>query len=98
MQTRKVAVVDNFHGTLVADPYRWLENSKDPEVAQWVERQNALTEEFLSSDDPRPAIRRRLQELWDYPRTQLPRGRELGIFTNTTAVCRTSRFCTADSA
>lgn len=73
MQTRKVAVVDNFHGTLVADPYRWLENSKDPEVAQWVERQNALTEEFLSSDDPRPAIRRRLQELWDYPRTQLPR-------------------------
>lgn len=39
MQTRKENVVDNFHGTLVADPYRWLENSGDPEVAAWVARQ-----------------------------------------------------------
>ena len=73
MQTRKENVVDNFHGTLVADPYRWLENSGDPEVAAWVARQNELTEEFLSPGDPRPAIKERLLELWDYPRTQLPR-------------------------
>lgn len=73
MQTRKVDVVENFHGTWVADPYRWLENSRDPEVREWVDRQNERTEEFLKTPERRPAIKERLAELWDYPRTFLPR-------------------------
>ncbi|HPT83450.1 MAG TPA: prolyl oligopeptidase family serine peptidase [Limnochordia bacterium] len=73
MHTRKVDVIDDFHGTLVADPYRWLENSQEPEVQEWVSRQNELTAQFLSTTDVRQAIKARLQELWDYPRTFLPR-------------------------
>lgn len=74
MQTRKENVVENFHGTLVTDPYRWLENNTDPEVQEWVQKQNELTEEFLSSGvDSRAAIRQRLLELWNFPRINLPR-------------------------
>src|SRR5690554_3314587 len=73
MQTRKENIVDNFHGTLVPDPYRWLENSGDPEVQEWVAKQNARTENFLTEDDIRPELKKRLEELWNYPRTQLPR-------------------------
>ncbi|HOQ73324.1 MAG TPA: prolyl oligopeptidase family serine peptidase [Limnochordia bacterium] len=80
MQTKKVNVVEDYHGTPVADPYRWLEDSGDPEVQVWVERQNALTEAFLQGEDPRPAIKARLQELWNYPRTQLPRRAGSWIF------------------
>ena len=73
MQTRKDNVVDDFHGTLVADPYRWLENSGDPEVAEWVEKQNEVTQVFLEPVETREAIQARLLELWNYPRTNLPR-------------------------
>ncbi len=72
MQTRKVDVTENYHGTLVADPYRWLENAEDPEVQEWVRGQGSLTEEFLSEVSTRSAIKGRLQELWDYPRCSLP--------------------------
>lgn len=73
MQTRKENIIDNFHGTLVSDPYRWLENSGDPEVQEWVAKQNELTQRFLAEDDFRPLLKKRLEELWNYPRTQLPR-------------------------
>ncbi len=71
MKTRKDNVVDNFHGTLVADPYRWLENT-DPEVDSWVDQQHELTAQFFASEDPRADLRMRLTELWDYPRTFVP--------------------------
>ena len=98
MQTKKVNVVEDYHGTPVADPYRWLEDSGDPEVQVWVERQNALTEAFLQGEDPRPAIKARLQELWNYPRTQLPRRAGSWIFLKRTAASRTSRCSTANGA
>ena len=72
MQTRKDNTVDMFHGTSVADPYRWLENGEDPEVVRWVERQQELTEGFFETMDPRQDLKRRLTELWDYPRVSLP--------------------------
>ncbi len=73
-KTRRGEVVDTYHGTRVADPYRWLEadvrQSKD--VADWVAAQNRLTFDYLESIPQRQAIRRRLAELWDYPKYSSP--------------------------
>ena len=71
MRTRKDNIVENFHGTMVADPYRWLENS-DAEVEAWVAKQHELTETFFDPIDPRPDLKKRLTELWDYPRAFIP--------------------------
>ena len=72
--TRKVEQVDDYHGTKVADPYRWLENDVrvDAEVAAWVSAQNKVTDAFLASIPERDAIRARLEKLFDYPRYSAP--------------------------
>lgn len=64
-------IVEDFHGTSVADPYRWLEGRGDAEVDAWVALQNQCTEEFLQGVD-RKFIRERLTELWNYPRLSIP--------------------------
>ena len=66
-------VVDDYHGTRVADPYRWLEDDTDPNVQNWIESEAALTEEFLRAIPARDAIRARISELWNYERFGLPR-------------------------
>jgi prolyl oligopeptidase len=66
------AVVDDYHGTKVADPYRWLENSDDPESRAWIEAQNALTFGFLDKAPDRAAIQTRITELWNYEKYGLP--------------------------
>jgi prolyl oligopeptidase len=63
---------DDYHGTLVADPFRWLEDADDPETRAWIMAQNALTEGWLSQVPQRPAIRERLRELTDHPRVGAP--------------------------
>lgn len=72
--TRKVEQVDDYHGTKVADPYRWLENDVrvDAEVAAWVAEQNKVTDAFLGTIPERGAIRARLEKLFDYPRYSAP--------------------------
>lgn len=68
---QKSNIVDNYHGTMVADPYRWLEDSAAPETITWVGEQNKRTRQVL--DTPlREELRQRLQELWDYPKYELP--------------------------
>lgn len=69
--TRTVDVVENYHGTEVADPYRWLEEETD-EVAEWVAAQNRQTQAFLSGVPAREAIRERLTALWNFPRQSIP--------------------------
>ena len=73
-KTVRVDQVDELHGVKVADPYRWLEADirQSPEVAAWVEAQNKVTFAFLESIPERAAIRRRLTELWNFPRYSLP--------------------------
>jgi prolyl oligopeptidase len=66
--TRKGDIVDDHHGTKVADPYRWLEDVDSPETRAWVEAQNRVTFAFLEQIPERERIRRRLTELWDYPK------------------------------
>jgi len=70
--TRKSSQVDDYHGTEVADPYRWLEDVDAPETRAWVQAQNAVTFAFLEAIPQREAIHRRLTELWSYERVGVP--------------------------
>jgi len=70
--TDKVGVVDDYFGTKVADPYRWLEDDKDPKVAKWVESQNKVTFDYLSRIPYREKVRQRLLEIYNYPRYTAP--------------------------
>jgi prolyl oligopeptidase len=71
-KTHTGTVVDDFFGTKVADPYRWLEDTDNPEVQAWVESENSLTRGWLDRLSARPVIVKRLTELLDYPRYSLP--------------------------
>ncbi len=70
--TRRGDVVDNYHGVNVADPYRWLEDADSNETLEWVEKQNELTERFLSRIPARKRIEQRLTELLNYERYSTP--------------------------
>ena len=63
---------DDYHGTTVADPYRWLEDPDSPETRAWIEAENALTFDFLAQIPARAAIQKRLTTLWDYERYGMP--------------------------
>jgi prolyl oligopeptidase len=70
--TRTTNHVDVYHGVAVADPYRWLEDDHSAETAAWVQAQNQVTFAYLESIRERPAIQRRLTELWNYERYGVP--------------------------
>ncbi len=71
-KTRTVDQVDDYFGTKVKDPYRWLEDDNSPETKAWVEAQNAVTFAYLGAIPERKAIEARLTELWNYERFGLP--------------------------
>ncbi|MFL5584257.1 MAG: S9 family peptidase, partial [Gemmatimonadaceae bacterium] len=64
--------VDVYHGTSIADPYRWLEDVDAPATKEWVAAENRLTDSFLASIAERTAIRNRLTQLWNYARYSAP--------------------------
>lgn len=70
--SNKTEQVDDYHGTKVEDPYRWLEDENSPETQQWVNAQNEVTNDYLSTIPFRNAIRTRLEELWNYERMGVP--------------------------
>lgn len=63
---------DEYHGIVVADPFRWLEETDSKRTREWVAAQNEKTFDFLRSIPEREEIARRLTELWDYPRYGVP--------------------------
>jgi prolyl oligopeptidase len=69
---RKSDVVDDYHGTKVADPFRWLEDPDSPESRTWIDAENRLTEGYLADIPARAAIRDRLTKLWNYPKFGAP--------------------------
>lgn len=71
-QTKKVDTVDVYHGTEVADPYRWLEDDRSEETGNWVKDQNKTTQGFLSQIKYRDEIKARLTELWNYEKVGAP--------------------------
>jgi len=70
---RKGDVVDDYHGTKVADPYRWMEDLNAPEVKQWVDAENTITSKYLDTLPQRDALKKRITELWNYPKVTAPR-------------------------
>lgn len=70
--TTKGDVVDNYFGTEVSDPYRWLEDDNSAETKAWVEAENAVTFGYLEQIPFRESIKKRLTEIWDYPKYGLP--------------------------
>ncbi len=70
--TAKVDQVDDYFGTKVADPYRWLEDDTSAQTAEWVKAQNAVTFGFLEQIPYRQKIQDRLTKIWDYPKVSAP--------------------------
>ncbi len=71
-ETKKVDVVDNYHGTKVADPYRWLEDDYSEETKAWVTEQNKVTFAYLESIPFREKIRERFTQIFNYPKYSAP--------------------------
>ncbi len=70
--TKKVNVVDDYFGTKVYDPYRWLEDDMSEETKEWVVAQNKVTNEYLDAIPYRKMIQERLTKLWNYEKMSAP--------------------------
>ncbi len=70
--TQRGDVTDDYHGTEVADPYRWLEDADSAETAAWVAAENEVTFNYLEQIPYRDAVKARLTELWNYPKNGAP--------------------------
>jgi prolyl oligopeptidase len=71
-QSARGDVVDDYFGTKVADPYRWMEALDSKEVGDWVAAQNKVTFAYLETLPLRERFRERITQLWDYPRVGIP--------------------------
>jgi prolyl oligopeptidase len=71
-ETKKGETVEDYHGTKVADPYRWLEDDNSEDTKAWVKAQNKVTFDYLATIPQRDKIKKRLEELWNYPRYSSP--------------------------
>lgn len=72
-ETKQVDTVDNYFGTEVPDPYRWLEDDKSAETAEWVKAQNQVTFDYLSKIPYREALGKRFEELYNFEQVSAPR-------------------------
>jgi len=71
-EAKKLDQIDDYHGTKVADPYRWLEDLDSADTHAWVEAQNQVTFAYLNDIPARAQIKQRLTKLWNYERYSLP--------------------------
>jgi len=71
-ESKRIDHVDELHGVRVPDPYRWLEELGSPETRAWIEAQNEVTFGLLDKIPERSAIRRRLEQVWNYERYSIP--------------------------
>jgi prolyl oligopeptidase len=70
--SKQVDQKDIYHGTTVADPYRWLEDANSAETKVWVDAQNKVTQSYLGQVPERETIKARLTKLWNYERYGVP--------------------------
>lgn len=69
---RKTDQVDTYHGTQVADPYRWLEDDRSAETAEWVKAENKVTFDYLAQIPYRKQLQNRLEQVYNYPKYSAP--------------------------
>ncbi|NDU98421.1 S9 family peptidase [Spirosoma terrae] len=71
-KARKTDQTDTYHGTTVADPYRWLEDDRSAETADWVKAENKVTFDYLSQIPYRRQLQDRLEHIYNYPKYSAP--------------------------
>lgn len=71
-QTKKGGTVDEYFGTKVNDPYRWLEDDRSVETAAWVKAENEVTYDYLAKIPFRNQLKERLEKLWNYEKIGAP--------------------------
>jgi prolyl oligopeptidase len=79
-EARRGDHTDVYHGTTVADPYRWMEETDSEETQLWIAAQNIRTRAYLDGIPERAAIEQRLTELWDYEKFGMPQRHGERIF------------------
>lgn len=72
-EAKKVDQVDDYHGTKVRDPYRWMEEMDSPETLQWINAQEKLTAQYMDGMESRSVLKKRLTQLWNYETFGIPR-------------------------
>src|ERR1700684_91007 len=70
--TRKVDTTNTYFGTVVPDPYRWLEDDRAADTKAWVQAENKVTQAYLSQIPYRDAMHKRLEQLWNYEKYSAP--------------------------
>ena len=70
--TKKTGQTDTYHGTTVADPYRWLEDDRSAETADWVKAENKVTFDYLAQIPYRSQFQTRLEQVYNYPKYSAP--------------------------
>jgi prolyl oligopeptidase len=70
--TATVNQIDDYHGTLIADPYRWLEDPNSEASKAWVEAQNQVTFGYLNDIPMRDTLKQRITQLWNYEKYSIP--------------------------
>src|SRR5262249_49827969 len=71
-RAQSIEQFDTYHGTRVADPYRWLETLDSPDTKRWIEAQNALAQPYLEAIPAREHLKKRMTQLWNYERYDIP--------------------------
>ena len=90
--------VDVYHGTKVADPYRWLEDDMSPETAAWVEAENKVTFPYLEAIPYRAQLQARVKQLSNYAKYSSPSARARITSSPRTTACRTRASSTSRRA
>lgn len=70
--TKKVDTVDTYFGVEVKDPYRWLEDDRSEETAEWVKAENEVTFGYLNNIPFREDLKKRLSDAWNYEKVGAP--------------------------
>lgn len=70
--TKKVDTLDTYFGTEIKDPYRWLEDDRSEETAEWVKAENEVTFDYLKQIPFRDQLKQRLETLWNYEKLTAP--------------------------
>lgn len=70
--TNKQIVSDDYFGQIIEDPYRWLEDDRSDQTAEWVANQNAVTFDYLAQIPYRAELRARLAKAQDYKKSSQP--------------------------